>query len=125
VDEQMSSQVVPLHRYNLHTGRVADLTHMSPEQAATVLVEAFQRTGYAEASVVDAERTRGLVRRDCRRRGLTVRTIGVGARVVIVDEARHDQWLETPDGRAYRDRVNDVINEAFAHLVPKPPTSKR
>ena len=119
-DERLAD-VVSLHNAELHSGHVANLADLTAEQAATVLMEAFQRTGYAEAMVCDLERTRSLVRRDCRRRRLRVQTIGVGSRIVVMDETRHERWLETPDGQAYRQRTQLAITDAMSALLPEGP----
>lgn len=119
--EECLGQVVPIHRANLHSGRVANLAHLSLEQAATALVEAFQRTGYAEATVSDLDRTRSLVRRDCRRRRLKVQTIAAGSRIVVMDESRHDRWLQIPEGQAYQERAEEMVMDALSGLAPKGP----
>jgi UDP-N-acetylenolpyruvoylglucosamine reductase len=121
VTDEKVAQVVALHQADLHSGRVANLADLSAEQAATALVEAFQRTGYAEAVVSDLERTRSLVRRDCRRRRLKVQTIGAGSRIVVMDEARHDRWLSTPDGEAYKQRADRAAVEAMSAILPSEP----
>ena len=121
MNDERRAEVVPLHQAELHSGHVADLTDLTAEQAATVLMEAFQRTGYAEAMVSDLDWTRNLVRRDCRRRRLKVQTIGVGSRIVVMDETRHETWLETPDGQAYRQRTEHALIDAMSAIVPKGP----
>lgn len=121
VNEDEVAPVVPLHQADLHTGRVVDLRSLSPEQAATALVDAFQRSGYAEAVVADLEATRDLVRRDCRRRRIRVQTIGAGARIVVLDDARHGRWLETPEGEAYKQRADQAVMDAMSAIAPKGP----
>ena len=121
MSDERRAEVVSLHQGELHSGHVANLADLTAEQAATVLMEAFQRTGYAEAMVSDLDRTRSLVRRDCRRRRLKVQTIGVGSRIVVMDETRHEHWLETPDGQAYRQRTERAIMDAMSAVLPKGP----
>jgi hypothetical protein len=122
VTDEDLGQVVSLHQADLHSGRVADLSELSAEQAATALMAAFQSTGYAEAfDVFEVERTRDLVRRDCRRRRLKVQTIGVNGRIVVMDESRHEHWLETPAGQAYKNRADQAALSAMSALAPSGP----
>ena len=121
MSEDDVAAVMPLHQVELHSGRVADLRSLSTEQAATALVDAFLRTGYAEAVVTDLEATRGLVRRDCRRRHVRVQTIGSGARIVVLDTARHDRWLATPEGQVYKQRAEQAAVDAMAAIAPSAP----
>jgi hypothetical protein len=82
---------------------IRDLGHRTAEQAATVLVEEFVRTGHSEARVDDVSAVRALVRRDCRHRELPVRTYGAGSIVAVDDQERHNDWLQTTEqGREHK-----------------------
>ena len=118
------SGVEPLHR----DGRLAeplatDLSALSPERAATALADRFVRTGYAEARVTDPEAVRRMIRRDCRRRGMRVRTLAAGHVVVAIDEDRHARWLTTEEGREHQRRVDAAMIDAMNRLdVTMPPS---
>lgn len=104
----------PLHR----EGRLAepletDLSALSPEQAATALVDRFVRTGYAEARVADPDHVRRMIRRDCRRRGVRVRTLAAVDVLVVIDEERHRRWLATEEGRDHQRRMDAAMIEAM------------
>ena len=113
--------VQPMHRAPTTPGLRADLRALSPEQAATVLVDEFVRTGYAEAAVADPSRVRGLIRRDCRRRGLPVRTLSAGATVAVVDDERHERWLRTSKGQEYARQRDDAVSAALEAAMPNTP----
>src|SRR3954454_12189164 len=117
-------RVEPLHR----DGRLAeplatDLSALSPERAATALADRFVRTGYAEARVIDPDAVRRMIRRDCRRRGMTVRTLAAGNVVVAIDEERHARWLTTKEGRDHQRRVDAATIEAMNRLDVTLPSS--
>jgi len=113
--------VQPLHRAPTTPGRRTDLRPLTAEQAATVLVDEFARTGCSEALVADPRAVRQLVRRDCRRRRLRVSTRLVGVTVVVVDDARHDRWLRTEEGREYARQRDDAMIAALEAAMPKTP----
>ncbi|HET7665442.1 MAG TPA: hypothetical protein VFK56_05075 [Mycobacterium sp.] len=111
------SGIEPLHR----DGRLAeplatDLSALSPERAATALADRFVRTGYAEARVTDPDAVRRMIRRDCRRRGMKVRTLAAGNVVVAIDEERHARWLTTDEGRDHQARVDAAMIDAMNRL---------
>jgi hypothetical protein len=118
-DEQAAADVRALHRApELNHPFAADLTNLSAEQAATALVDRFAETGYAQADVADPVTVRKLIRRDCRRRQLPVRTYGVGAIVVAIDEDRNDTWLASPDGAEYQEQMSDAALAALSNIKP-------
>jgi hypothetical protein len=119
-------ELKPLHRDARVGGPFrANLLNLSPEQAATALMDRFVTTGCAEAEVADPDQVRTLLRRDCRRRRLRMRTLAVGNLVLLIDDERHAKWLATPDGRRYREQANDAIVEAITAQIPPTPNAPR
>lgn len=117
--------VAPLHRAPSTPGVRADLRALSAEQSATVLVDEFARTGYAEGAVAGPQVVRQLVRRDCRRRALPVKTLSAGTIVAVIDEGRHEQWLGTTEGREYARQRDEALGAALAAALPKIPNLPR
>lgn len=116
VDDRVAADVQALHRApELDHPFAADLTHLAAEQAATALVDRFAKTGYAQADVADPVAVRKFIRRDCRRRQLSVRTYGVGAVVVAIDDSRHREWLDSSEGVEYESAQGDAALTAFAN----------
>ncbi len=121
VEDRADAEVRALHRApELNHPFAVDLTHVSAERAATALVGRFATTGYAQADVADPPMVRRLIRRDCRGRRLPVRTHAVGAIVVVIDEARHSEWLDSSEGSTYREEQGDVALIALANVKPPP-----
>ncbi len=115
------AQVLSLHRLrDLDDSLAANLMTLSPEAAATAMVDRFAATGYIQADVVDPAAVRTLIRRDCRRRKIKVRTYGLGALVVAVDEARHDEWLASAEGVEYQNAQGDAALAALAITRDRP-----
>jgi hypothetical protein len=116
-DHQAAADVQALHRASeLDHPYAADLTHLSAEQAATALVDRFAKTGYAQADVADPVAVRRLIRRDCRQRNLRVQTHGIGAVVLAIDEDRNTEWLASPEGNDYQERMGDAALIALANV---------
>lgn len=110
--------VQPLHRAATTPGLRTHLHTLTAEQAATVLMNEFARTGYAEAQVIDPQVVRQLIRRDCRRRGLPVKTLCAGAAVAVIDEDRHERWLRTNDGAEYARQRDEAVTAALDLALP-------
>lgn len=109
------ARVLALHRLrDLDDSLAANLMTFSAEEAATAMLDRFVATGYIQADVVDPAAVRTLIRRDCRRRRVKVRTYGLGTLVVAVDDARHDEWLDSADGVAYQTAQGDAALAALA-----------
>lgn len=90
--------------------------------AALLAEHAAVRLG---AHVTDTESVRQLVRRDCRRRGVKVRTFATHNIIVVYDDARRDAFLETEEGQAHADAMTERMLHAFDDLIPDPPPRLR
>jgi hypothetical protein len=103
----------------LPAGHVDSLHHLSSEQAAVAMAELFRRTGSAQAHVTDPAAVRRLIRLDCRRRGMSVRTLAAKDIVVAYDEERRAQFLSTDEGKALEEEMNTRIEAAMQAWLPK------
>jgi len=83
----------------------------------------FRRTGAAQAHVGDPAEVRRLIRLDCRRRGVSVRTIAVNDIVVAHDEQRRADFLLTDEGQAYEAEMTARIEEAMTGWLPSSKSS--
>jgi hypothetical protein len=106
----------------LPAGHVDSLRHLTSEQAAVAMAELFRRTGSAQAHVVDPPEVRRLIRLDCRRRGVGVRTLAANGIVVAYDEQRRADFLKTDEGQAYEEEMTARVETAMQ--VWSPPPSK-
>ncbi len=114
--------VVPLRpgEGRLTPGAAVDLRDLNAEQAVVSMCELFYATGTAQALLRDPDEVRRLVRLDCRRRGIRVRTFAAGNIVVLHDDDRYHAFLSTPRGREYQADVNLRVAASFEALVPGP-----
>jgi hypothetical protein len=103
----------------LPAGHVDSLRQLTNEQAAVAISDLFRRTGSAQAHVLNPGEVRRLIRLDCRRRGVAVRTLAVNDIVVAYDEDRRAQFLETDEGHAYLDATNERIEAAKTSWLPE------
>lgn len=105
---------------NLEPGWSATLRDVTPEQAATAMCEHFRRTGCAQAEVSEPAEVRRLSSRDCRRRGIRIKTLAVGDVVVIYDDERRNAFAATPEGK----RASDVTLEAITRFRARHPSNR-
>jgi len=117
VDDQASADVQALHRApELDRPFASDLTRLSAEKAATDLVDRFAKTGYAQADVADPVAVKEDHPPRLSQTSAPVRTYGVSAVVVAVDEDRNAAWLASPEGAEYQSAQGDAALAAFAEV---------
>lgn len=114
VDEPQVRSLGP----RLPAGHVDSLEHLTAEQAAVALTDLFLRTGSAQARVNDPDQVRRLVRRDCRRRAVSVRTLSVENVVVVHEDHRYEAFIATAEGAVYQDEMEERVRHAMAKILP-------